>query len=297
MGMGFVRYGQVLGALRAVHRVEPASPLAPRPQPSPEDRFKPPQIKLGIAASTADTLTWLGYEKPTQHAAPRSTTEQSAMAIAEPGPRNAVPGRVEPTPPLPVEAARREQVRQSAQVAAGAIAAARQRLAQVSEELTRRLVAAEQAAKVPPLEPPKPEAAPAATVQSGGGGGTPGPRANKESNAVSIKDAPTVRPGQVVAAQGLEIRTVEPRWSTTTLMTLRPRNPTVLITFWKDGKVKEVQWVREGERVCDTGSTEVNQPLLAALYAWTATGKPLDELDPKDPGASVTIMMTVILVG
>jgi hypothetical protein len=113
--------------------------------------------------------------------------------------------------------------------------------------------------------------------------------------AVSVKDAPTVRPGHVVAAQGLEIKTVEPRWNIATMATRRPRNATVLITFWRDGKVKDVRWAKEGDRVCDTGYEDVNQPLVAAVYAWTASGKPLEELDPKDPEASLTIMLTVIL--
>ena len=199
----------------------------------------------------------------------------------------------------------RDRLRHSAETVAEALGAARQRVAELARELTSKGVPGARLAQQTPIKPPAPPAPPVPAVEpppvavsaSGGGGGTPGERSNKESTPVSVKDAPTVHPGHVVAAQGLEIRTVEPRWSTTTLMTKRPRNPTVLITFWRDGKVKDVQWAREGDTVYDTGSTEVNLPLMAALYAWTASGKPLNELDPKDPGACVTIMMTVILTG
>ncbi len=287
------------------HRVsKPPSTTPQTPKPPPEEPPRP-KIKLGIAKSDADTMTWLGYEKPTEHLAPRGKVEQSALSMAAPGPRAPRPSQAAPPAPAPSapDAAVREQVQRGAKAVAGAFAAARQRIADVAEELKRRETAGSPATRV--TEAPKPAASPQAkptpppaqASAAGGGGGTPGAPSNKESSPVSVKDAPTVKPGQVVAARGLEIRTVEPRWSTTTLMTRRPRNPTVLITFWRDGTVKEVQWAREGENVYDAGSPEVNQPLLEALYAWTASGKPLQDLDPKDPGACLTIMMTVLLVG
>ena len=123
----------------------------------------------------------------------------------------------------------------------------------------------------------------------------PGLQADKEAIAVAIKKSPTVRPGQVASAQGLDIQTRVPRWTITTLMTLRPRNPTVLITFRRDGTVRNVEFARDGVTEYSTGHQAWDQPLLNAMYGWTAKGKPLSDLDPSDPEAGLTIMLTVLL--
>src|SRR5437016_970751 len=67
VGMGFVRYGDALkGVMPDRLKLEPRKP----PELPPEDRPKePPTVKLGIAKSDADTMTWLGYERPTEHRA------------------------------------------------------------------------------------------------------------------------------------------------------------------------------------------------------------------------------------
>src|SRR5258708_7764088 len=84
VGMGFVRYSDVFALNRQARSVAP--PRAPEPLlEQPKDK-KPPTVKLGIARSDAATMTWLGYEKPTEHQAMRGKTEQSEMARAAPGP-------------------------------------------------------------------------------------------------------------------------------------------------------------------------------------------------------------------
>jgi hypothetical protein len=259
---------------------------SPERKPEPPHKPHPKTVKLGIAESDADTLVWVGFEKPTPHEARPSVLDQSAMTINDPGPAahpRPAP-RVTRAEPLP----RNDPGKAAAAVEA--LAAARGRV---------------EDAAVPDLHvqpSARPEAkpvaqAPAETLMSEtGGGGLPGIKTDREAPAVSSRGSSVVKPGQVVAAQGLEIKTIAPRWNTVTLFT-GMKNPTLRISFRRDGSVKDAVFVRDGDKVLDAGSSEANQPLLAAVYAWRAKGKALDELDPKDPEADVTILMTIILRG
>lgn len=119
--------------------------------------------------------------------------------------------------------------------------------------------------------------------------------ADREALAAAIRAAPAVRPGQVVAGQGLEILTRQPRWSTTTVLTHRPRNPVVEIVFDREGRVRRAQFVRDGQRVYNTGYEDVDQPLLSAIYAWQARGRVLAELPPDDPDAGAKVILTILL--
>ncbi len=318
--MGFVRYGPDLVSdqlTRVSKRTE-----TPAHKPTTEEPEKLPRtIRLGLAKSEANTLTWLGFEEATEHAAPVGMVEQSQMTLQPAGPQarpeRAAGGPVEPSPPQaapsppsPPDLLQQPQQRQAADAAA-AMAELRQRAAELSQELVS---ASPNPAKTEPgqrtPEPPKPQPAapptpPIPTAQPtpqtppatapGEGGGLPGIQSDKESTAVAIKQAPTVRPGQVAAAQGLEIKTRVPRWTITTLMTLKPRNPTVLITFRRDCTVRNVEFARAGGMEYSTGHESWDQPLLNAIYGWTASGKPLSELDPSDSEAGLTILMTVLL--
>jgi hypothetical protein len=78
-------------------------------------------------------------------------------------------------------------------------------------------------------------------------------------------------------------------------MTLKPRNPTVLITFRRDGTVKNVEFARASGIEYSTGHEAWDQPLLNAIYGWTAKGKPLSELDPSDSESELTILMNILL--
>jgi hypothetical protein len=158
------------------------------------------------------------------------------------------------------------------------------------------------AASAPPARPedaaapaaPAPTAPPAA-AQAGQGGGLPGAKSDREAIAVSIRKSPSVTPGQVLATQGLEVRTRAPRFSTVTLFTRSPRNPAVRISFGRTGRVLKAEFVSDGQVLYDTGSEEVNRALLNSIYAWTAKGKALDELSADDPEAAVTLLLTILL--
>jgi hypothetical protein len=104
-----------------------------------------------------------------------------------------------------------------------------------------------------------------------------------------------VRPGQPVAAKGLDIKTRRPQWGTTTLLTAFPANPVVVIEFNRSGKVVRAQFARDGKRVMSTGYEDVDEPLLNAVYTWTAAGKALEKLPEDDPDATVRIVLSVVL--
>ncbi|MCA9287920.1 MAG: hypothetical protein KDA05_05000 [Phycisphaerales bacterium] len=160
-----------------------------------------------------------------------------------------------------------------------------------------------EAADRPPLEspesPPTPQAsredagdgqAPQASRGNPGGAGTPGERSESESSAASRQEPLEVRPGRVVAAEGLQITTVRPVFAIATMVMANPRSPTVVIEFGRDGRVRNAAFV-EGRT---TGSRDVDLPLLDAIYRWTARGRGLESLGD-DPEATISIRMRILL--
>ncbi len=128
-------------------------------------------------------------------------------------------------------------------------------------------------------------AAPAApgVVGSPGSPGAPGtlgvatgaPRADSESAPVSLNggQAIDVRPGRVVAGEGIEISTAHPRFSAVALSSSIPKNPLVRIVFDKYGTVIEAEVLRS------SGYPNIDGPILASLYKWKASGKKLEQLN------------------
>lgn len=269
-------------------------------------------------------MAWLGFKQATDHSAEVGETEQSQLSL-DPGTATPNQPAPAPTPPPPAPEPAKppvqavaakdpiaEKLKQQTAAAAKTVAELRQRAAELAEEVPpaapeavkapqpatdpvtapkppEDAAAAQEPSKAePPPTPPQPQTAPAKS-------GMPGIQSDKEATAVAIKKAPTVRPGQVLATQGLEIQTRAPRWTIATMMTRRPRNPTVYVTFGRDGRVRNVEFVRSGVEMYNTGSDEVDQPLLNAIYAWTAKGKQLAMIDPTQPDAGLTIMLTIIL--
>lgn len=102
---------------------------------------------------------------------------------------------------------------------------------------------------------------------------TSAPRDEREAPPVSRLSDLRVQPGRVIARQGIEIRTVEPRFSDIARRTSLPRNPDVLLTFNTDGEVLHARVIRS------TGYANIDGPVLASLYRWTAHGELLEEVD------------------
>lgn len=114
-------------------------------------------------------------------------------------------------------------------------------------------------------------------------------RSDKEADATSLTEAVDVRPGRPAAAQGLDITTRRPVFTTLTTLTTWPENPVVRLTFNRHGRVSRVEWVRR------SGYPSVDEPVLNALYAWTARGRAIQDLPADDPEAGVSIVVRVIL--
>ena len=101
-----------------------------------------------------------------------------------------------------------------------------------------------------------------------------GERSNRESDAISIIDAPpsTWRTGKPLARKGIEVRTKKPTLPTLTRLTTSPQNPVCEIIFGRDG-------VPVTCRILQTsGYPDIDGPVLDALYRWRANGSQLDKL-------------------
>lgn len=98
---------------------------------------------------------------------------------------------------------------------------------------------------------------------------TSAPREDRESSPVSQTESLEVEPGKVVARHGIEINTVAPRWPVAAQYAI-PNNPLVTVTFDpKTGKAIEARLIKS------TGYANVDAPILASLFRWTAEGEPL----------------------
>src|SRR5690606_20607726 len=111
-----------------------------------------------------------------------------------------------------------------------------------------------------------------------------GEAAEKEADPTALTEPVTVRLGRTAAAEGLEILTRSPQFTTLTLRTARPRSPLVDIRFKGDGAVESAAF-RRGE---GTGYPGVDEPLLNAIYQWQARGERLGELGE---GETLTVTM------
>jgi hypothetical protein len=127
---------------------------------------------------------------------------------------------------------------------------------------------------------------------SGNGGDGIGAASDRDSPGTSIDDVVDIKlNGGPQAAKGLEIRPVRPHYSTVTRLTAAPRNAVVRVVFGKDGTVIKAEFV-DGHT---TGYADVDQPLLNAIYEWTATGEALDKLSNTNPRAGVSITFNIIM--
>jgi periplasmic protein TonB len=115
-------------------------------------------------------------------------------------------------------------------------------------------------------------------------------QSEKESPAASTAETVEIRPGRPAAAEGMDITTRRPVFTTATRALRRPRNPELSITFDRTGRVSEAKIVRS------SGAPDVDEPVLNAAYGWTAKGKAIKALaSQRDPKAGVTIRVRIIL--
>jgi hypothetical protein len=266
----------------------------------PDDPLRP-----GIVESDAQTPNWLGFDTPTEHSAPESEVEQSAMALQEESARDEETEKEEGE-----RAAEREEAVRALLASAMSLAEAWADAARgvgVAEDSSQALpagegvegeaaVAAGQGAAPGAATVPAAGAERDGTSSEGAEDSSPGIITDKEALAAALKSAPALTPGRVLAAEGLEISTRRPEWPRTVQLTARPRNPVIWITFGRNGRVLRAGFLSDGQRLFDTGDESVNEPLMNAVYRWTAKGKAIEALSDK-PEAGVTIRVRVLLIG
>jgi hypothetical protein len=148
------------------------------------------------------------------------------------------------------------------------------------------------AAPQPPTQPvsqPQDRATPATPGQKAKDSAGDGEITDSESDPTSVVSVPpnVWRNGRPVAAKGLTIKTRKPKFTILTLVTQAPRNPTVEIQFDHEGKPVDYRFE------VSAGHPDVDGPILDAVAAWRASGKPLEKLGPKD---TITVRIRLLLV-
>lgn len=159
--------------------------------------------------------------------------------------------------------------------------------------------AAEQAPPPPPVTPTPPaQPAPTRPPTPQGAPGELDERASDAAKRRTARELPIDRLGRPLQASGdLQLNTVRPTWSLQVRNAYSPRrNPFVEIRFGADGRVKLARFVPLADGTVGSGYEEVDQPLLNAVYRWTARGPAIAALDPRDPDSTHDLVMRFLLV-
>jgi hypothetical protein len=118
----------------------------------------------------------------------------------------------------------------------------------------------------------------------------PGEKSQQETWAASVVGSLVYRPGRPLAAKGLQVFTVSPRWGVTTMLTCAPKNTVMRVTFARSGKVVKAEFLDTG-----TGYADVDGPLLDSVYRWTAQGELLKKVPASDPHAGLAFDIKFLL--
>lgn len=125
--------------------------------------------------------------------------------------------------------------------------------------------------------------------EGGANGDGAGIASDKQADPTSTRASVKVVPGRPASAQGLEIATRRPEFTRLTRVVSSPSNPVLRIKFDRTGRVSNAEIIESG------GSPDIDEPVRNAVYRWTAKGAPLAALDPRDPNAGVTLVVTILL--
>jgi len=128
---------------------------------------------------------------------------------------------------------------------------------------------------------------PQSSAPSGEGAGQ---LSDQESDAAAIDSATKVDDwSKPLAAKGVKIRTVRPRFTHYTSLTARPLDPVIRLYFDRTGKVRKVEILRS------SGYSDVDRPVVDAAYRWKAEGKPLSDLPEGEPAATLKVDFRILL--
>lgn len=281
-------------------RAQPACDRQATIEPPPGLIPAPP--RLGIERSRAVTVTWVGFETPTEHEAKQSEVEQAALT---PAPGLAELAAADPAPPAPEPGPPSEPARSADSTPAAlppsrpsipmdalapvAIAPPTQMQTDTLEAEPASLSAAE-----PRVQQAEPDAPATPATPSRVRSGRPGIEDQRESDAAARQKPLRYTPGKPIAAEGIEITTVRPDFGTAVRMLANPQDPLVIIEFRSDGHVQRARFARSGTRVLGTGNPYVDGAILDAIYRWTARGAAIDALPE---GQTLTYTVQLLLRG
>ncbi len=250
--------------------------------------------RLGSPRRTVSNVAWIAHDDFRELLAPPSDTEQPALQReADPVPEapvrldaagTSVAEEDEPTPTERVAPAADEPAASTDETATpsaerpGASALAGVAASEVGDLAVSPLPIepTPRPGDGVPIGPPASAAnpAPAESAEAADAPATAAPRTDRESTAVTrIAESVNVRPGGVVTGRGIEIKTVAPRFSTIARLTAVARNPSAVVTFDRSGTAVKVELTRS------SGSDNIDGPILAALYQWTAHGERIERLE------------------
>lgn len=136
---------------------------------------------------------------------------------------------------------------------------------------------------------PMPAGGPSVSSAPGSTGDRPGEKSPKEADAASTTPTIEIRPGRPAAAQGLDITTKRPNFTRLTRVTAYPQNPLLKVTFNRNGIVSRVVLAES------SGISDVDGPVINAVYQWTAKGKILAEISAADPTGGITVSVRILL--
>lgn len=251
----------------------------------------PEEPMFGQVESRVSSVAWISHDDFRELLARQSSTEQPALQQKE-DPVPEAPAELDPTPPAPTA--------EPAEIMPPALTPPMppdptMAAAPPAADLPLPSPDSEAVGELPRVEPsPAPPAtAPAETASAATQSAPPteakptsSARSDRESPPTSLlSDAVVVQPGRVIAREGLEIKTVAPRFSAITLASILPRNPRALLTFDGSGQVIEVELLRS------SGAGNVDGPVVASLYKWRASGRRIEELGDGTLKAPVTLLL------
>lgn len=265
---------------------------------NPDPASEPTDPPLGIEPSKAVTVTWLGFENPTPHHAPRSLVEQPEQSLAappaQPSPeqlpaeppadQQPAPDPTEPTPALRLVRPARPNAAPAVAVGDFLLPPTPPRPAPNPAEPTPKPA---QPANPTPPNPNPTNPTPPTPAES-----DPRPAerpADRESDAASPTEPTEFKLGDPVAAHGLRIDTrVPPRHSIQTRLLGARHRPVFEVAFRKDGTVAFVEIIQS------SGDPDVDEPWRNALYEWKASGSELDALPADQPNATLKRRFTPV---
>ncbi|MFM1867359.1 MAG: hypothetical protein RL591_767 [Planctomycetota bacterium] len=136
------------------------------------------------------------------------------------------------------------------------------------------------------------QSAPTQPSPAGAPGDTTAPTgelSDRESDPTSIIDVPMAnwQNGRPLAAKGITLKPVRPRFTTLNYVDGVARNPIGELVIGRDGVPQAARLVRS------TGNGSVDEAIRNALYKWRASGKQLEKLKP---GQTVTIRLRMIML-